>query len=283
LPDIDFYRDGFLEESEKTEEDNGEEEDEFWTAEAKQFASRMISAVVALDLALHSDGEMTPEPAWASNSTFSLAAERALGVELLAAESQLEEAQKRKEAIVERLRTVGQLRGLLYEKGKPLEKAIIDALRLLGFSAQPYKEGSSEFDVVFESAEGRLIGEAEGKDNKAINVDKLRQLAMNIHEDLNRDEVTAPAKGVLFGNGFRLQPPHKREAAFTKKCITAAQSSSTSLIATQDLFRVARYLSDHKDDTNATECRKAILSSMGLVSLPETPPQEEQEVSDVRE
>jgi hypothetical protein len=57
--------------------------------------------------------------------------------------------------------------------------------------------------VVFESEEGRLIGEAEGKDNKAINVDKLRQLSMNIHEDIQREEVTTPAKGVLFGNGYR--------------------------------------------------------------------------------
>jgi hypothetical protein len=48
--------------------------------------------------------------------------------------------------------------------------------------------------VVFESEEGRLIGEAEGKDNKAINVDKLRQLSMNIHEDIQREEVTTPAK-----------------------------------------------------------------------------------------
>ena len=56
----------------------------------------------------------------------------------------------------------------------------------MGFVASPYKEANSEFDVVFESAEGRLLGEAEGKDSKAISVDKLRQLVMNIHEDLQR-------------------------------------------------------------------------------------------------
>ena len=95
---------------------------------------------------------------------------------------------------------MGRLRGLLFEKGKPLEEAIIEGLRKLGFTAEPFKDDGSEFDVVFESPEGRLIDEAEGKDNKAVNVDKLRQLQMNIHEDLLRDSVAEPAKPVLFGN-----------------------------------------------------------------------------------
>ncbi len=92
----------------------------------------------------------------------------------------------------------------MFEKGKLLENVIIEALRLLGFKAVPYKDSTSEFDVVFESDQGRLIGEAEGKDTKAVNIDKLRQLAMNVHEDLQREDVSSPAKPVLFGNGFRL-------------------------------------------------------------------------------
>ncbi len=270
LPNIEFYRDEFL-----------DEKGENWTDEAVQFSARFISAVISLDAALHSAGEVTPEPAWASDPKYALAVERSLRVDLLEAESQLELAQRNKEDIIEKLQSTGLLRGLLYEKGKPLENAIIDALRLLGFSAKPYKEGSSEFDVVFESAEGRLIGEAEGKDNKAINVDKLRQLAMNIHEDLQRDEVTTPAKGVLFGNGYRLTPPAERDIAFTEKCVTAAQSSSTALVATQDLFRAARYLADQEDASYATECRKAILNANGLTSLPEAPFAGNEAVSEV--
>lgn len=239
--------------------------------------------MIALDAALHSVGEVTPEPAWAADQKYSLAAERSLRVDLLDAESQLELAQRNKEVIIEKLLAAGLLRGLLYEKGRPLENAIIDALRILGFSAKPYKDGSSEFDVVFESAEGRLIGEAEGKDSKAINVDKLRQLAMNIHEDLQRDEVTTPAKGVLFGNGYRLVPPGEREVAFTEKCITAAQSSFTALVTTQDLFHAARYLSDHEDASYAAECRKVILNSAGLTPLPEAPFAGNEEASEVRE
>ena len=272
LPDVDFYREEFF-----------EEKDESSTAEAFKFAARMINVVVALDAALHSEREVTPEPAWASNQKYSLRAERALRTELLEAESALESAQRHKESIIEKLQPVSQLRRLLYKKGKPLESAIVDALRLLGFSAKPYKDGSSEFDVVFESAEGRLIGEAEGKDNKAINVDKLRQLMMNVYEDLKRGEVTTPAKGVLFGNGFRLAPLEERGAAFTEKCISAAQSSSTALVATLDLFRAARYLSDQQDDAYAAECRAAILNAAGLTSLPEEPSQGAQDFSEVRD
>ncbi len=243
-----------------------------WAKEAKQFAARIISSVVALDKALHSSGEVTPEPQWAADPAFELAVEDGLRSELLDAERQVEEAQKRKEDVQALLKAAGRMRALLYEKGRPLESAIIDALRLFGFSAKQYKWGGSEFDVVFESAEGRLLGEAEGKDSKAINVDKLRQLTMNIQEDLQREEVNAPAKGVLFGNGYRLSPPREREVQFTEKCVTASRSFSAALLATSEMYTAAQYLSNHpEDDAYAKACREAILASEGLATLPAPP------------
>jgi hypothetical protein len=275
VPDIDFYHETFFEEDEQAEDGS----EVGWTAEATQFAARLIGSIVALDAALRSEGEVTPEPSWAKNPSFSLPAEEQLRAHLLEAEAQLEQAQRRKESLVEELSLAGQLRSLLYEKGKPLENAIIDALKLLGFNAEPFKEGGSEFDVVFESTEGRLIGEAEGKDSKAVNVDKLRQLTMNIHEDLQRDEVTVPAKGVLFGNGFRLSPPGDRSAPFTEKCMLAAKSSNIALVATHDLFRVAKYLSGEKNQVFAAECRKLLLDGIGLIELPPVPEELEPDVS----
>ena len=193
-----------------------------------------------------------------------------LNQELLVAEEAIEKARKAKEAILENLKSSRRLRNLLYEKGKPLENAIIDGLNVMGFRAEPFKDSNSEFDVVFESDEGRLIGEAEGKDSKAINVDKLRQLAMNIHEDLQREEVTKPAKGVLFGNGFRLTPLNQRDVQFTEKCISAAQSSSTALLATAELFRAIHALLTNPDEDYAKSCRTAILDGVGVVSLPQS-------------
>lgn len=265
LPDIDFYQEGFLE---SEDGDKGTE----WTGDARKFAARLVSSIVGLDAALQAEGESTPEPGWAVDPRFALGLELTLRSKLLEVESELERVQRNKEDVLRQLADAGSLRGLLYEKGKALEKVVIAALKLLGFDAKPFREGASEFDVVFESTEGRLIGEAEGKDSKAINVDKLRQLAMNLHEDLQREEVTAPAKGVLFGNAYRLTAPDSRtEQAFTDKCIVAAKSNGTALLATSELFHASQYLSSRSDGTFASACRQAILNGTGVISLPKAP------------
>jgi len=272
LPDIEFYADGFLKDDENQEMQ--------WTLEAERFAAQFLSSIANLDKALKSTTEVTPEPLWTSDSIYLLESERALRLELLEAEQRVEEAQRAKEAVQERLSAAGATKALLYEKGKPLETAIVNGLKTLGFAAAPFKDGSSEFDVVFECAEGRLLGEAEGKDNKAINVDKLRQLSMNIHEDLQREEVLSPAKGVLFGNGFRLTAPTGRTVQFTEKCITAATSQATALIDTSNLFNTVQYLSSHDNENYAKECRLAMLGGIGLVLLPAPPAEAKGHTSD---
>ncbi|MES2298969.1 MAG: hypothetical protein V4582_18130 [Pseudomonadota bacterium] len=272
LPDIHFYSSEFLEDD--------DEEGTTWTAEAEQFAVRFLSTVINLDKALKGAAEITPEPLWASDSTYVLAQERAFNLKLLEAERRVEQAQQEKEALQEKVSAAGAPRSLLYEKGKPLEVAIVNGLKTLGFSAAPFKDGTSEFDVVFECAEGRLLGEAEGKDTKAVNVDKLRQLAMNIHEDLQREEVMAPAKGVLFGNGYRLVPPSERSTQFTDKCITAATSQATALVTTSSLFSAVKYLSGQVDDEYASKCRAAIFVGVGLVELPAVPSCQAEQILD---
>ena len=242
-----------------------------------------LSAVINLDKALKSTTEVTPAPQWAMESTYSLAAERAVSLSLLEAERRVEDAQREKEALQEQVSAAGAPRALLYEKGKPLEAAIVEALKMLGFAAAPFKDGDSEFDVVFECAEGRLLGEAEGKDSKAVNVDKLRQLSMNIHEDLQREEVSTPAKAVLFGNGYRLTSPLERGTQFTEKCIAAATSQSTALVSTSSLFSVIKYLSNGRDDEHAAQCRTAILEGIGLVEFPEPATGQIDQVSDATE
>ncbi|QWK79107.1 hypothetical protein [Ochrobactrum sp. BTU1] len=264
LPSLDFYDDDFFTDGE-------------YNDNAKQFADRIIHSWLGIDSTLRSGTETTPTPQWADSDSFLLSEEKSLKASLLAAEQRLVEAQKQKEQASDALREVGSLRGLLFEKGIPLEGAIIKALRALGFEANNYKDASSEFDVVFSCPEGRLLGEAEGKDSKPINIDKLRQLAMNIHEDLEREDVTQQAKPVLFGNGYRLQNPRERNIQFTEKCISAAQASGTCLVQTSDLFRVAKYLSDTDDQNFAKCCREIILSSAGIAEFPEITIEESEE------
>ncbi|MGE6331051.1 hypothetical protein ACQKCW_10725 [Psychrobacter pacificensis] len=265
LPDIDFYPDSFFI-GEEDEENEGD-----WNSEAKQFASRMIKAIISMDKSLRSFGEVTPEPEWVKDTKYRLKQEKVASQKLLKIEEKIEIVQAEKETIIDEVKDLGKLRNLLFEKGKPLEYAILEALKIIGFKVSQFDDGESEFDAVFESKEGRLIGEAEGKDNKAINIDKLRQLAMNIHEDLERDEVNEPAKPVLFGNSYRLQPIDERPEPFTMKCISAAATSSTALVFTPDLFCIAKYLKDKRDAKYATKCRKAILTSIGRVNFPDVP------------
>lgn len=260
LPDIDFEGICF---------DTNDEDETYETEAGRQFCARFIRATVALDRAVRTSAEVTPEPSWAADDKFVLSSEYVLKAQLLDVEQQLEAAQRRKEELLDALRDAGSLRGLLFEKGKLLENAIISALKIMGFTASSYKDSESEFDVVFESSEGRLIGEAEGKDSKPVNIDKLRQLSMNVFEDLQREGVSKPAKAVLFGNGFRLQQLAERGDPFTEKCHASASTSSTALVATCDLFAPAQYLTEQHDPAYAEACRKALLATTGRVVFPE--------------
>jgi hypothetical protein len=264
LPFIDFELDEYTYENEKDKKT-------YWTKEAIALGKRFVASICELDKTLRTTNELSAQPDWITQDKFILPKEDIARSTLLEVEAKIDEIQKEKEQIEQRIADESVLKRLLYEKGKPLEASIRIALEIIGFTVSHYKESDSEFDVVFESDEGRVLGEAEGKDNKAISIDKLRQLEMNIHEDFSRDDVSTMAKGALIGNAYRLVEPEKREAFFTEKCLTAANRSSTALIRTVDLFFAARYLSGNTDEVFSKKCREAILAAVGIVEFPEIP------------
>ena len=237
--------------------------------EKEELTAKLVESILFLDENLRKDG--TSEPGWAKAGEFKSRKEKVEEKRLQKIEINIGKMQAEKESTTKRIKDFGRLRKLLFETGKSLELAVLDALRILGFEAHPFDDGESEFDVIFQSNEGRFIGEVEGKDNKAINVDKFRQLAHNIIEDFKREDVETQAKGVLFGNAYRLLPLSEREEPFTKKCISATAANSTALVFTPDLFKVAKYLSENPDSHFATECRKTLLNSVGRVKFPEIP------------
>ena len=235
------------------------------------FSRKLVAQVVALDRTVHSSSNSTPEPPWTSQALFVLRGEAEVVQELLLVEKKFEEARRRKEKLLERRFEEASLRHLLFETGGALEKAVLKALILLRFSAQPFRGSDSEFDVIFHSSDGRLLGEVEGRDSRSVSIDKLRQLALNIHEDLSRDEIAEPAKGILFGNGHRLTDPSKRPEPFTEKCVKSAVLTSIGLVDTVDLFKVAQYLSCSDDELFARDCRMSLLSGVGVVAFPDIP------------
>lgn len=251
-----------------------------WTEKSRQFGHRLLAAIIEIDKTLKQVGALTPVPNWVKVAEYNLPKETKLKERLLKIDEDLEKLQQQKQRAKEELASEGLLRRLLFEKGPALEDAILQALHLLGFTANKYKDSESEFDVVFQSSEGRFLGEAEGKDNNMIGIDKLRQLEMNIHEDLAREEVTEPAKGVLFANAYRLLVPKERGEFFTEKCLKSVKRSGTILVRTPDLFKVAQYLSGETDHKYAQACREAILNAEGeIVQFPEPPPIDTGEVN----
>lgn len=252
---------------------DGRSKKSFWTDEAIEFGKRLVAALATLADSLKQSTQTTPAPTWTSESKYRLAAEGELEVAISKCTSEIAERQVRKAALEAQLREAGTLRRLLFEQGHPLERALLDALQLLGFEARPLSDGESEFDAVFFSPEGRCLGEAEGKDNKAINIDKFSQLERNLQEDFARQDVTEYAKGVLFGNAYRLLPLTERGDFFTDKCISAAQRARAALVRTPDVFAPAKYLKENPGDLEyARQCREAIFRCEGeVVSFPPPP------------
>ena len=264
LPYIDFNH-------EKHTYENEEDNETYWTEEAVVLGKKLIDSICAVDKAIKSSGEISAIPDWLMQDKFILPKEKKIRSKLVGIELKIDELQKQKERCEQDISEESILKHLLYENGKTLEAAVHIALKLIGFTVSHFEDSESEFDVVFESNEGRLIGEVEGKDSKAINIDKLRQLEMNIHEDFSKDDVDEIAKGALIGNAYRLSEPEEREEYFTTKCLTAAARSSTALISTIDLFYIAKYLSGKRNKQFAKECRQAIIAAIGIVAFPDIP------------
>lgn len=224
---------------------------------------------MTIDANLLQGKEETPEPDWAGASSYRLQIESQIEEKLIELTQSIEEQVAARENKRNELKQHASIRRLLYEKGALLESAVRDTLNLMGFDAKSFKDSESEFDALFTGLEGRFIGEVEGKDNKAINVDKFSQLERNIHEDFAKDDVEDMAHGILFGNAYRVSPPSDRAEFFTDKVFRAAKRAGVGLVRTTDLFEVARYLKEHDDPEYAKKCREAIATAKGkLVKFP---------------
>jgi hypothetical protein len=275
LPPLRYDEDAFMKEA----EDDEDEDEPLWTKDALKFGKRLISALVALADNLKSVSQTTPSPEWSMRPEYRLGTEASLETAITQCMSEIASLQVRKAELEVSLEDAGELRRLLFEQGKPLEKAILEAMKLLGFAGQSFVNGDSEFDGIFVCAEGRCLGEAEGKDNKAINIEKFSQLERNLQEDFARDEVTEYAKGILFGNAFRLLPISDRTEFFTAKCLSASKRIGAAHVRTPDLFGPAKYLKENPSDAKyAQRCRDAIFSSAGEIVAFPSPPTESGDV-----
>ncbi|ATQ41330.1 hypothetical protein CSW64_02320 [Caulobacter mirabilis] len=258
LPYFDFEAEGFLEVS-----DDGEE---VWSTKALKVSHAVVGQLVSIDRMLKGSMELSPPPDWIGEYEKPNAIDDIDGV-IAGIDARLDELAGQRDEQLRQKAGILEYSYLLYESGKPLERSIEKALRLLGYTVEALRIGDLEIDHVIVSPTGmRMIGESEGKDSSAIDISKFRQLESNIGEDFERGEVNEPAKGLLFGNGFRLSAPTSRAEQFTQKSLTNAKRLGSALIRTADLYTVAVHLLNHpEDDTFRAACRAAIEETVGSV------------------
>ena len=277
LPPIDFEKSEFIKEN--------DEGDYVWTKAGLQAGKRLLAVVISMSRAIFVNRLASPPPDWTFDDRYRMSKESYIEGQIIEISDKLAYLEKTKSKLQQSLEDTGSPRRLLFEKGTLLQNEVLVSLRLMGFEADTLDDGESEFDAVFSASEGRFIGEAEGRDNKAIGIAKFSQLERNLHEDFDRDEIDEIAKGVLFGNGHRLEIPGKRADIFTKKCITAAKRTGIALVQTPDMFEPTRYLLGHPEDKNyAKACRLAIANTNGeIVSFPEPPIDESTGVKSIKD
>ena len=172
------------------------------------------------------------------------------------------------------LKSEQEYRGLLFETGKPLEEIVKKSLRVLGYTTENFTDKvGNEIDIILISPEGNTYcGECEGKESKAIDINKFRQLSdhIEVYEESLNDDTTI--HGVLFGNAARLKEIKEREEDFTKTCIDRAKHKNIILIKTSDLYPLVQYLRETDDEDFKKICRDTIHNSLGqIVQFPSIP------------
>jgi hypothetical protein len=264
LPYLSYDEDKFIEEK---------EEKNYWTTEAIKFGEDLTDCLFDIDQKLTLNSEKSIAPSWATKKEFSTTRARTIEKSIQKEKKEIENINSSIKKLNLELLEENVINDLLFEQGKPLEKAVTKALKILGFQAENYDDGVLELDQIIVSPEKqRFIGECEGKDSKDINITKFRQLLESLNADFAREEVQEKAFGILFGNPQRLEEPEKRTLDFTQKCKTGAEREKIALVKTVDLFLVVQYLREHENEKFKKSCRDTIYNGLGkIVEFPQIP------------
>ncbi len=191
-------------------------------------------------------------------------------------DNRIEELRNKRRELKETLGTLEKERAdllkfryLMFGTGKAaLEEAVRAAFRLIGFEVPEPEEYLGEWDVELRSGDGTAIAEVEGAEG-VVSVDKFRQL---LHY-LGEEELSARShKGILVGNGFRLQEPHSRPPQFSDHAAGAASKFGICLLPTTELFKCVVAILEKPDDAKLRhEIRQSLLAAVGPWSFAARP------------
>lgn len=231
-------------------------------AGGEEITSKVCDAIIKMDQNLKKpkNKEEKKIPEWVSG--IKLPKEDEFETKLEEVEGSIQKLKEQKSKIEQEKQDYTRIKGLLYGGGHNLEDLIRDVLKKLGFeNVRSIRKSEFEVDVVFEYEGNIFIGEVEGKDNRAIDKDKVGQLVTTFAEFSKHQEDCVPDRGFLFGNGYRLIEPEKRGLGFTEGAIKTAKNLNCVLIETKYLYEIAKVIQEGADEEYCKKIRNLIIEA----------------------
>ena len=213
-------------------------------------------AAIIQDCIARSLGSVDSEPNW--TELISLPGLDALDAAVAGVSSELA-------AVTERLREaetardeLANLKRMLWTSGSnQLTPLVTKALEMVGFEVS---EDAENIAGLYDKGEKIAIVAIEGTVGQ-IDVDKYRSLLNQVQDELEQSGQLL--KGILIGNGFRLELPSNRSDQFTENCSRGAMSQGFALMGADELFDAIHAVLSDPSDGLKTQIRRRILNTSG--------------------
>jgi hypothetical protein len=165
-------------------------------------------------------------------------------------------------ALKQKLSQFRSAKNLLSTNGKPLEKAVMNSLELIGFKVEKLQQGAHA-DIKISICDKEAIVEVKGHKNRQANRNEFNQLLGHL------TEIESNSKGILIINHeFEKPPADRNESAFTSDVISVAKKGDFALISCVDLFDLTIKIIESKiPDDQLAVIRQKILEGSGPFHL----------------
>ena len=179
--------------------------------------------------------------------------------ELEEAQSAAAEAESRVVAIRERHDSLARHRRLLWEGGQPFAGAVVEALRLLGFTV----EHTAGEPITLEHEGVRAFVELESAREQVVEWPYIR-LQRRLEDHLLKQSESL--KGIVIANGYREKDPEQREEELSMPLRVACENYRYSLVSTRTLFELIKRTLAGADDAQLLAFRRRLVQGYGLLT-----------------
>lgn len=249
-----------------------------WTEAGHNYGNRYLASLIKIVKEIKKDNNLNPQPEWVGESSkFDTKEEIKIAEEVELLENEILKLTQQVAAKHQKSAELGKYKGLLYLSGKPLEILVREAFEVIGFEVKHFQNNESEFDAILNFQKTEFLVEVEGKDNKAIDISKMRQLESNIQEHFALAETIDYAKGVLVGNPMRKIPLSHRTISLLKNALPQQTEQMLLCCKAPSYFeRYGQFLTAHLTNTKkhaARQFSEALEKSPFLVQIKTAPRQ----------